>query len=80
MKHDVTENEASIATENLKSNSAPGIDAIPPKFVKMAKMLLTLLFVIVVVWRGISSKTDERTKAEGLSFYHPGHQTAWVRC
>ena len=29
---------------------------------------------------GISSKTDGRTKAEGLSFYHPGHQTAWVRC
>ena len=28
----------------------------------------------------ISSKTDGRTKAEGLSFYHPGHQTAWVRC
>ena len=37
-------------------------------------------FVVVVVWRGISSKTDGRTKAEGLSFYHPGHQTAWVRC
>ena len=36
--------------------------------------------LVVVVWRGISSKTDERTKAEGLSFYHPGHQTAWVRC
>ena len=36
--------------------------------------------VVVVVWRGISSKTDGRTKAEGLSFYHPGHQAAWVRC
>ena len=41
--HDVTENEVSIAIENLKSNSAPGIDSIPPKFVKMAKMLLTPL-------------------------------------
>ena len=38
--YDVTENEVSIAIENLKSNSAPGIDAIPPKFVKIAKMLL----------------------------------------
>ena len=41
--HDVTENEVSIAIKNLKSNSAPGIDAISPKFVKMAKMLLTPL-------------------------------------
>ena len=41
--HDVTENEVYIAMENLKSNSAPGIDAIPPNFVKMAKMLLTPL-------------------------------------
>ena len=41
--HDVIENEVSIAIENLKSNSAPGIDAIPPKFVKMAKMSLTPL-------------------------------------
>ena len=41
--HDVTENEVSIAIKNLKSNSAPGIDAIPPKFVKMAKMLFTPL-------------------------------------
>ena len=39
-----------------------------------------LQIVVVVVWRGISSKTDGRTKAEGLSFNHPGHQTAWVRC
>ena len=38
------------------------------------------IVIVVVVWRGISSKTDERTKAEGLSFFHPGHQTAWVRC
>ena len=37
-------------------------------------------WIVVVVRRGISSKTDGRTKAEGLSFYHPGHQTAWVRC
>ena len=43
VRHDVTENEVSIAIENLKSNSAPGIDSIPPKFVKMAKMLLTPL-------------------------------------
>ena len=35
---------------------------------------------LVVVWRGISSKTYGRTKAEGFSFYHPGHQTSWVRC
>ena len=41
---------------------------------------ITNLEDVVVVWRGISSKTDGRTKAEGLSFYHPGHQTAWVRC
>ena len=27
--------------KNLKCNSAPGIDAIPPKFVKMAKIFLT---------------------------------------
>ena len=45
--HDVTENEVSIAIENLKPNSAPGIDAIPPKFVKMAKMLLTPLLTIL---------------------------------
>ena len=41
--HDVTENEVSIAIENSKSNSVPGIDAIPPKFVKMTKILLTPL-------------------------------------
>ena len=41
--HDVTVIEVSIAIETLKSNSAPGIDAIPSKFVKMAKMLLTPL-------------------------------------
>ena len=40
---DVTENEVSIAIENLNSNSAPRIDAILSKFVKMAKMLLTIL-------------------------------------
>ena len=39
-----------------------------------------LLVVVVVVWRGISSKTDGRAKAEGLFFYHPGHQTSWVKC
>ena len=41
--HDFNENEVSIAIENLKSNSAPRIDAIPPKFVKKAKIFLTSL-------------------------------------
>ena len=47
---------------------------------KLLKNYYLCAVVVVVVWRGISSKTDGRTKAEGLSFYHPGHQTAWVRC
>ena len=50
-------------------------------FVCRLKNMMTLVFseIVVVVWRGISSKTDGRTKAESLSFYHPGHQTAWDR-
>ena len=48
MMHDITENEVSIAIENfLTSNSAPGIDAIPPEFVKMAKMFLTPILIKV---------------------------------
>ena len=54
------------------TNAVPVFQRVMNQFIERHKF--------VVVSRGISSKTDGRTKAEGLSFYHPGHQTAWVRC
>ena len=39
--HEITESEVSLAISDVKSNSAPGIDGISPKFVKMARVVLT---------------------------------------
>ena len=39
--HEITESEVSFAISDVKSNSAPGIDGISPKFVKMARVVLT---------------------------------------
>ena len=39
--HEITESEASLAISDVKSNSTPGIDGISPKFVKMARVVLT---------------------------------------
>ena len=39
--HEITESEVSLATSDVKSNSAPGINGISPKFVKMARVVLT---------------------------------------
>ena len=39
--HEITESEVSVAISDVKSNSAPGIDGISPKFVKMARVVLT---------------------------------------
>ena len=36
MLHEFTESEVSLAISDVKSNSAPGIDGISPKFMKMA--------------------------------------------
>ena len=41
MLQDFTESEVSLAIETIKYNSAPGIDCISPKFVKIAKIALT---------------------------------------
>ena len=38
MLHEFTESEVSLAISDVKSNSAPGIDGISPKFMKMAKV------------------------------------------
>ena len=48
--HDVTENEISIAIENLKLNSAPGIDVIPPKFVKNGENVIDS-FINQIIYR-----------------------------
>ena len=37
---DFVENEVACAIDNIKTNSAPGPDYIPPKFIKMAKVVL----------------------------------------
>ena len=39
--HEITESEVSLAISDVKSNSAPGIDGISPKFAKMARVVLT---------------------------------------
>ena len=39
--HEITESEVSLAISDVKSNSAPGIDGISPKFIKMARVVLT---------------------------------------
>ena len=40
MLHEFTESKVSLAIIDVKSNSAPGIDGISPKFIKMAKVAL----------------------------------------
>ena len=40
-RRQITESEVSLATSDVKSYSAPGIDGISPKFVKMAGVVLT---------------------------------------
>ena len=37
---DIVENEVACAIDNIKTNSAPGPVGIPPKFIKMAKVIL----------------------------------------
>ena len=37
---DIAENEVACAIDNVKTNSAPGPDGIPPKFIKMSKVIL----------------------------------------
>lgn len=39
--NEVTENEVSNSIDNLKFRSSPGIDGVPPKYVKMAKVVLS---------------------------------------
>ena len=37
---DIVESEVARAIDNIKTNSAPGPDGIPPKFIKMAEVVL----------------------------------------
>ena len=37
---DIVENEVARAIDNIKTNSAPGSDGIPTKFIKMTKVVL----------------------------------------
>ena len=39
--HKITESEVSLAINDVKSNSAPGTVGISPKFIKMARVVLT---------------------------------------
>ena len=41
---DIVESEVASAIDNIKTNSAPGPDGIPPKFIKMAKIVLVPVF------------------------------------
>ena len=43
--HEITESEVSLVISDVKSNSAPGIDGISPKFVKMARVVLTPILI-----------------------------------
>ena len=42
--HEITESEVPLAISDVKSYSAPGIDGISSKFVKMAGVVLTPIF------------------------------------
>ena len=44
MLHEFTEREVSLAISDVKSNSAPGIDGISLKFMKMARVALAPIF------------------------------------
>ena len=37
---DIAESEVARAIDNIKTNSAPGPNCIPPKFIKMARVVL----------------------------------------
>ena len=41
MLHDITPEEVSNCISNIKSCSAPGMDGIPPKFVKLTRRILS---------------------------------------
>ena len=41
---DIVESEVARAIDNIKTNSAPGPDGIPPKFIKIAKVVLVPVF------------------------------------
>ena len=44
---EITLEEISFCIDNLKSNSPPGIDDLPPKFIKLAKCILSPHLVIL---------------------------------
>ena len=44
---EITLEEINFCIDNLKSNSSPGIDDLPPKFIKMAKCILSPHLVIL---------------------------------
>ena len=60
MLRDIVENKVACAIDNIKTNSAPGPDGIPPKFIKMSKVVLvpvfTKLYVLKNAFRMILSK------------------------
>ena len=39
--HEITEEEVNTCINNIKSQSAPGLDGISPKFIKLSKVVLT---------------------------------------
>ena len=44
---EITLEEINFYIDNLKSNSSPGIDDLPPKFIKLAKCILSPHLVIL---------------------------------
>ena len=44
---EITVEEINLCIVNLKSNSSPGIDELPPKFIKLAKCILSPYLVIL---------------------------------
>ena len=45
--HEITEEEVSISINNIKTHSAPGLDNISPKFIKLAKVVLVPFLTIL---------------------------------
>ena len=43
--------EINFCTDNLKSNSSPGVDKLPPKFIKLAKSILSHLLILFKEYR-----------------------------